>query len=299
MSLLPSLNGHSARRCGGRSSRRRGCATLALGLLPIVMPAARAQQPAGPAGATAEKRADVETREAKDAARNALVDQAIPSFRSLFVAELGFIRVATGASEEQIRRMARAARNPLRSMVAGYVETQGKLRRHEPGVVDFDWNAAVVSLRRDLSAIAREQLSAEQWARLQDQAARRDAYARRLFVRNLVVKLDQALVLTADQLDQIAASMSSHWDAHWGGEEVLFNAGLFPDIPDAIVVPFLTETQKAAWKTLEKQAVGSKRGGTSCAMLAAEVAGLSALGAPPGDDLEAAVTAAWGRVPKR
>jgi hypothetical protein len=285
----------------GRPLLAIGCAAWTLVLIATCPSSVPAQQPAGvtaEARPPAEKKAASGPAQAKAAevaaARAEAITTATPIFRSLFAAELRFIRVASGASQEQARRMARAAQGPLRSMVADFAETQMNERAHKPGAGEFDFNGAYRSIRRELASIAKDQLSPEQWDRLQDQIDRRHEHRKRSVIRSLLVSLDELLVLSAGQLDQLERSLTSHWDPRWEAETVLSDHQPFPELPDKLIVPFLTEAQTAAWKKLEKRAVGSD--GNTWAMVAVELAELTARNLPAGDDLD--TDAAVGPTPK-
>jgi hypothetical protein len=190
--------------------------------------------------------------------------------------------------------MARAARDSLRSRLAEYAEAQLKLKRQQHGAAEADWRAAYPAIRRSLAAIAKDQFSPEQWARLQEQMARRHEDRKRMIIRYLLVNLDEALVLTASQLEKLEGSLMAHWETRWEAENVLNNDGPFPAFPDPMILPFLTETQKARWKKLEKPTEPSD--GTNWAVLTVEAANLAAEDAPAGDDLDAG--AAVGPVTK-
>jgi hypothetical protein len=300
----PATDGPYARH--SRALLAIACSTSAFLLLSTrAASPSRAQEPA-PATAearpAAEKKAKAATPEAKAAAEAAARAEAIrgatPIFRSLCRTELRFIRAASGASEEQARRMARAARGALKSIAADIAEAQLKQQRQNAGGDELDLITAYRSIQRKLAAIAKDELSPEQWARLQDQFARRDEHRKRLVIHSLVMSLDAELVLTAGQLDQLEKSLSAHWDPRWDAVDIIDHQHRpFPQIPDPVVVPFLTETQKAAWRRLEKQALGAKGGQSNRAMVALEVASMAAEVAPEKDDLD--TDEAAGPAPKR
>jgi hypothetical protein len=260
-------------------------------------PLGRAQHPAGPqpaapaappaagkdaAAPPAPSRIDDEA-----AARAEAIKMATPIFRTIIRAELRFIRAASGAADEQARRMSREARGLLTSTVARYADLAVKARREKKDPQDVEWNALYVALHSALASISQGQLSPGQWERLQDQMARREEARKRLLVRMLVVRLDAALGLTAEQLETLAGSLRSHWDPRWEAEDIFSdrNASL-PPLPDAIILPFLTAAQKAAWEKLEKAAVGRRNGLSTRLMVELEVAALASQGRAAGDDLD-------------
>jgi hypothetical protein len=260
--------------------------------------ASRAQPPEGPPPAApergqpaAEKKAAAPPDQVKvdeeAAARAEAIKTSTSTFRSVIRAELEFIRAASGASDEQARRMTREARGRLKSTVARYVDMALKARREKNNAQDVDWTALYLPLQRDLVSIAKGQLSHEQWTRFQDEVARREEARKRLVVRSLLVRLDARLALTAAQLDTLAGSLRSHWDPRWESEDIFNDHNApFLELPDAIIVPFLTGAQKAAWKALEKKAVRQGNGPSSRLMVQLEVAAMLSEVMPAGDDLD-------------
>jgi hypothetical protein len=225
-------------------------------------------------------------RAEEEAARAELTTARKRLYRSLFLAELRFIRVSSGASEEQARRMARAAQGPLQAAVAEFVQNELK----KPQAPGFDSTAAFRSVQDAVSAIAKAQLTPEQWARYRDQVAKRTAHRKQAAIRGMLARLEQKLRLTADQRDKLGESLSAHWNPSWDNAVVLIGTNSnFPEIPDPVILPFLTESQKAAWKAIDK--------GTWNMDVAAEVALMATEGDPPGDDLDA--DKASGPAPKR
>jgi hypothetical protein len=225
-------------------------------------------------------------RAEEEAARAELTIARKRLYRSLFLAELRFIRVSAGASEEQARRMARAAQGPLQAAVAEFVKNELK----KPQAPGFDSTGACRSVQDAVSAIAKAQLSPEQWGRYRDQVAKRTAHRKQVAIRGLLARLEQKLRLTTEQRDKLGESLSSHWEPSWEHAVVLIGTNSnFPEIPDPVILPFLTESQKAAWKAIDK--------GTWNMELAAEVALMATEGDPPGDDLDP--DKASGPAPKR
>ena len=79
---------------------------------------------------------------------------------------------------------------------------------------------------------------------------KRDEHRKRVALRNLLVELEHELRLTAEQRDKLGESLATHWDPALGSAgSFLDEERIFPEIPDPVIVPFLTETQKAAWKS--------------------------------------------------
>jgi hypothetical protein len=235
------------------------CATSAFVLIAACASSpSRAQQPPGAAAVKKAKdrpAAEKAAEKKEDAVIRAQMTEILrPMIRPLFLAELRFIRSASGASEEQTRRMARAAQGPLRAAVAECVEEHlQKMRGNEPGS-EPNADAAYLAVQKKLASIAAAHLSPEQLARYRDQVQKRTDYRKQVAIRNLLTELEHELRLTAEQRDKIGGSISSHWDPKWdmAGGFFFEENQVFPELPDPVIVPFLTGKQKAAWGKLEK-----------------------------------------------
>lgn len=269
-------------------------AACAASPLPAQQPPAAEAVAKAKAPPAAEKEPDEAARakagREEEAARAEMTDNSRRLFRSLFLVELRFIRVSSGASEEQARRIARAAQTPLRASVSEFVDKELKQKKDRQSSPGFDATQACRSVQDAVSAIARAQLSPEQWARYRDQVEKRRAHRKQVALRGMLARLEQKLRLTAEQRDKLGESLSAHWDPSWENAVVLVGTTTnFPAIPDPLILPVLTEMQKAMWKAIEKGSWGME--------LAAEVAVMAAEGEPPGDDLDP--DKASGPAPKR
>ena len=97
-------------------------------------------------------------------------------------------------------------------------------------------------------------LSPAQRARYKEEIDKRIANRKQVALDNLVAKLDSDLVLTALQREKISESLSSHWNDSWSQSmQMLMNIEhFFPNIPDNLVAPFLTENQKKSWQRIPR-----------------------------------------------
>src|SRR5262245_5192643 len=180
----------------------------------------------------------------------AQVEQFLQQFRPILRAEYHVLRVACELTPGQRQGLARAAERTLRDATRKYLET---MRRPMTAA-----QRSAIEPRRliqeGLSQAVQAQLPPEQAARYQEELSRRNADRRRLAVRNLIARLDQDLVLSARQRDQLDESLTSHWDDAWGQSLELFTAdhAFLPPIPDQHVAPFLNESQKKIWRGTQK-----------------------------------------------
>jgi hypothetical protein len=184
---------------------------------------------------------------------DAQVQQFTQQFRPILRAEYHVVRAVCQLTLEQRKQIARDAENALKDVAQSYVEamqrpmTAAERTAREPRTLIQDALFRAVKAR----------LTANQAARYQEELARRSAGRKQLAVRNLVARLDNDLVLSSAQRDQISQSLSSHWDDSWAQslEMFLYDYGFIPPIPDQLVAPFLNEVQKKAWWSTRKQQV--------------------------------------------
>ena len=75
-----------------------------------------------------------------------------------------------------------------------------------------------------------------------------------MVIDNLVAKLDGDLVLTAEQRDKLVKALAANWKDAWGQSlQMLQNLdSFFPNIPDQVVAPILSENQKEVWRRIPR-----------------------------------------------
>ena len=73
---------------------------------------------------------------------------------------------------------------------------------------------------------------------------------KRVALLNLVAKIDKDMVLSKDQREKISESLKKNWKSGWDQSLEMFMHGdeNVPRPADEMVVPFLNETQKQAWR---------------------------------------------------
>lgn len=111
-------------------------------------------------------------------------------------------------------------------------------------------------IEENLLRIVRNHLSPRQVESYRTEVEKRDADQKRYGARSLVVLLDDALYLSSDQREQIVGALVAHWDDAWflTVDALSHDEPQLPEIPGECVEPFLTETQKTAWKALPRAA---------------------------------------------
>jgi hypothetical protein len=210
----------------------------------VVMMKAFAIQPARPAGAVAAQPA---------AALDAQAAQYFESFRPMFRAEYYFIKNGCNLSRDQRKELAGTGERVTRAAARAFVEAQQKMMRG-------GWRPASESpdahkfIEDEVSRSIATLLTSEQKSLYRLELGERAASRRQVFIDNFVAKLDADLVLTADQRDKLARALAANWNDSWGQSlQLLQNLeNFFPNIPDQVVAPLLTENQKAVWRRIPR-----------------------------------------------
>lgn len=177
-------------------------------------------------------------------------------FRPILVVEYLFMRVICNPSKEERLPIARAGLKALEEAAKTYMDWQnnqnmvvgGRLveRPANPDTRKFIQEALAVSVKA--------QLSPSQYERYRAELDGRSAEQKRVAILNLVAKLDQDLILSPEQRDQISGSLSAHWQEAWaqGYQSYNLDHQYFPMVPDALVTDHLNANQRTIWAGLQK-----------------------------------------------
>jgi hypothetical protein len=97
-------------------------------------------------------------------------------------------------------------------------------------------------------------LSHDQQSRYKVELEKRAASRKQVVIDNLVAKLDGDLVLSSEQRTRLVEALSANWKDAWGQSlQMLMNIdSFFPNIPDQVVAPILTDNQKEIWRRIPK-----------------------------------------------
>jgi hypothetical protein len=187
------------------------------------------------------------------AALDAQAAQYVEQFRPLFRSEYYFIRNICGLTSEQRKKLARLGERATHAAARQFAESQQKLMQGgwQFGSENPDPQKIIED---ELSKLAKSLLSAEQQIRYQQEREARAASRRQTFIDNLVAKLDADLVLTTQQRDRLVKAILANWNNAWGQSlQMLQNLdSFFPNIPDQVVTPILTDNQKEVWRRIPR-----------------------------------------------
>lgn len=187
------------------------------------------------------------------AALDAQAAQYVQQFRPMFRAEYYFIRNTCGLNPDQRKQLARLAETAVKAAARQFVEAQQKTMRGgwQPGT---DYPDPRKLVEHELTRVMRPLLSHDQESRYKAELEKRAASRKQVVIDNLVAKLDGDLVLSSEQRTRLIEALSANWKDAWGQSlQMLMNIdSFFPNIPDQIVTPILTDNQKEVWRRIPK-----------------------------------------------
>jgi hypothetical protein len=183
-----------------------------------------------------------------------LEQQFEPQFAQLLKVELRFVRSTCQPTPGQYKTIKTAGNVGLKAAVKKCASVQMKMQQGIRAGQQSEWPDPRRIIAEELARSIQQTLSSEQSQRYQLELEKRAAARKRAALLNLVAKLDQDLVLTAEQRTQLTEQLNANWNDTWGQQlEVFMYGGQFmPLLPDNQVLPVLNDTQKEIWKGMPK-----------------------------------------------
>ncbi|MBI2823781.1 MAG: hypothetical protein HYX69_03705 [Planctomycetia bacterium] len=199
------------------------------------------------------------------AQNDALLQQFQAQFRPALSAELAFIRHLCEVPKEKRPQVKAAGEAGLKEAAKQFVDMQqGRRRAANAASAAQPYPPKII--HDALLPALKEALPPEEFTRYIDETTKRAENRKHAAVLAFVSRLDGTLFLTAEQREEITASIAANWQDAW---EQWLMAGYgdqyFPMIPDKAVVPHLTGEQKSVWNGLQKVAFGYSGGGWAVA----------------------------------
>ena len=184
-----------------------------------------------------------------------LEQQFLQQFRQLSKTELNFVRAVCQPDKEQDKKLKTASNAALKTAVKKFAEIQKKLQQGVRAGEQPEWPDPRKLMSDALLKSVKESMSAEQAKRYEVELEKRAAARKRAALLNFVAKLDKDLVLTADQRGKLTEALDKNWKDSWCQQLEVFMYGdsYFPALPDAQVIPVLTDKQKQIWNGIPKQ----------------------------------------------
>ena len=176
-------------------------------------------------------------------------------FRQLLKTELNFVRAVCQPNQEQDKKIKAAGDAALKTAVKKFAEVQKKMQNGIRAGEEPQWPDPRKLMSDVLLKSVKDAMSDDAAKRYEAELEKRVAARKRAALLNLVAKLDKDLVLTADQRGKLTEALEKNWKDSWGQQLETFMYGdtYMPVIPDAQVLPVLTEKQKQIWTGIPKQ----------------------------------------------
>jgi hypothetical protein len=190
---------------------------------------------------------------------NEILESKGRSYRTLLISELYFCRSACGLTEEQCQTIAKQAGPAVDQAAAA--ATRLELKPAKRGGIWLKTDPKppnpVKLIRELLEKLVSECATPVQQARYQGESEKRAAHRRETAIHGLVARLDRMLILSSSQREQLLKMFKSNWNEEWGliGGVLGDDDGPLPAIPDKLIVPYLSATQRKLWKQHDKQAI--------------------------------------------
>jgi hypothetical protein len=177
------------------------------------------------------------------------------SFRTLLVSELRFCRSAGGLTKQQGERIALEAGVMVEEAAceAARLGLKPAQRRGIWLATDPKPPNPVKLVRAILERLVGELATPEQQGRYVAEAKKRDAHRKEAAIHALVARLDRTLLLSSSQREQLLKMLESNWDEEWGVLNGVMgdDEAPLPAIPERLIMPLLTVSQRMAWKRFE------------------------------------------------
>jgi hypothetical protein len=168
-----------------------------------------------------------------------------PQLRQLYRTELHFLRMVCQPTKQEYEKIAADGEPALK-------EISTKLAQNARGLSN-EQSDPRTPVTTALAKAVRTTLSPEQAARYQKELEQRAAARRQVVLLNLVAKIDKVLVLTADQRAKLGEVLEKNWNESWNQPQLLmYGAQYMPQMPDAKILPLLTQTQQTVWRGIQK-----------------------------------------------
>ncbi len=182
-----------------------------------------------------------------------LIAQFQQQYRPLVRSELHFIRQICKPTDDQRKSLAKQAGTVHKDLATKFAKLQQQMNAGQ-----WRWGSESPTPRQELEklflTVLKTTLSPEQVTHYEHELNQRKEEIKTVAIRNLVAKLDQDLVLSAEQREKISESLRSEWNDTWclSLDYVQYFDQFFPNIPDKVVAPFLNKMQKTVWDGISK-----------------------------------------------
>lgn len=176
-----------------------------------------------------------------------------PEVRKVFKSELHFMRIVCEPTKEQFDQIAADGEAGLQETVRLFALRA--LGHDEAGKVTATRKIPDPhrSMIQGIASSSRQRLSPQQAASYENELRMRMEAQKQTALASLLCKLDAYLMLRPEQRQQLARILDSNWNESMNLlEYYTSDHEYFPSMPDAEILPLLSEAQKVLWKGLKK-----------------------------------------------
>ena len=170
--------------------------------------------------------------------------------RPLLALELGYVKRVCEPTDAQMRGLDEDGEQILKIVAERYVAGGGRRFVPMEGPVPVDARAEICE---SLMLAVESRLPDDRFRRYAEETRLRAEHRKRAAVQNLVVRLDEHLLLSAEQRETISNVLSGNGSYDWSlaaPESGSFLA--LPLLPHDFIVPHLTKQQQMVWETTPK-----------------------------------------------
>jgi hypothetical protein len=170
-------------------------------------------------------------------------------FRQLYRAELSFMRLATNLNKRAYEKIAAEGEPAMKASLQKWARNchQGAGNYFNP----------IRPMTDAITMSVHKHLSVEQAGQYEKELAMRNTARKRMAVANLVAEVDKALLLSANQRQQLGDVLTNNWDESWSQTQYYISSRRwFPRMPDEKILPILTQPQQIVWKGVAKRKFG-------------------------------------------
>jgi hypothetical protein len=181
-------------------------------------------------------------------------------FEPMLKVELSFVNRVCKLTDEQRRALIAKSNAWLDKFVADYARRGGQpqavgvwMAGGQPQVSD-----PRESIQKGIAKLLQTELPKNQFNTYKQESQKRAEFHKMAFVENLVTRIDNELILSPEQRDNIKTSLTEHWNKSWQTQLEMFVHGMdmWPAVPDQWIRPHLSPVQQIAWGRLNKQQNG-------------------------------------------
>ena len=192
-------------------------------------------------------------------ANEAILQQFLPTCRSIVSMDLKFLRLICADMTPEQRQTIRKAAEDGAKQAAKVLAAQQQRAERGNSAVNRKESEPYKSVRLSIAKAIAETLSQEQQALLVDALAKRRVQRKQAAVMSAVSQIDDRLFLTEEQRNAILDDLRANWNEGWEtwlamsqvyGDDQLIN------LPEVSVVRHLNAEQKRVWKDIPKMNYG-------------------------------------------